>query len=335
VTELYTFTCGRCGSEATDFETCAAPGVTVWVQCPDCGQIHRAAVPGEYTGRKVRKGTQRKQDAIFRTFAEMRPTLTVRQIFYRLAVLGVVEKSARGYRQTQYQLKVLRRSGILPYGWIADNTRWQIRPTVYNGLESAMRTWHEAYRRDLWESQQAHVEIWVEKDAIAGVISPITRQYAVPLYVARGFSSMTFAHDAAEEIKEIDKPVYIYHFGDFDPSGVSAADSLRDELVLHGSDAHFESAAVTLAQVENLDLPTLRVNKKDPRARSWPYSFVCELEALPADVLRNLVRECIEQHIIWYHWDSARAAEKLERQTLGKMRQYFVQERNSGLRAEA
>ena len=34
---------------------------------------------------------------------------------------------------------------------------------------------------------------------------------------------MTFIYEAAEQIKDIGKQTYIYHLGDFDPSGVDAA----------------------------------------------------------------------------------------------------------------
>jgi len=316
-----------CGNES-GFETDAAPGVTVWVQCEHCGAIINGTIPGKYTGRKTRRATQKKQNAIFGVFATMKPRLTIRQIFYQLAVMGIVPKSQAGYRAAQYQLGRLRRLGTLPYGWIADNTRWQIRPTVYNGLSSAMEAWHVSYRRDLWESQSVHIEVWVEKDAIAGVVSPITRKYGVPLYVARGFSSITFVYDAVRELQEVRKPVYIYHFGDFDPSGVSAGKALRDELALHGMNAHFESVAVTLEQVERLQLPALHVNRKDPRAKTWPHSFVCELEALPPNVLRDTVENCITRHIDPWEWKGAIRAEELERQTLRRVLANFVQEQN-------
>lgn len=296
-----------------------------WVQCPNCSRLWQVTV-GPHVGRAKRAKTQRCQEAIFGVFATNKPQMTVRQVYYALAVRGIVPKTKAGYRQTCYQLGVLRRDGTMPYGWIADNTRWQIKPTTYTGVESAMQIWHDAYRRDMWESQNVHVEIWVEKDALAGVIAPVTRYYGVPLFVARGFSSMTFAYDAAEEIKEIDKPTYIYHFGDFDPSGINAAESLQAELWGHGASASFERIAITREQIDNMGLPTLPVNRKDPRAKTWNHPFVCELDALPVNVLRSLVRECIEAHIDKARWEHTKEAERLERQTLDAMHGYFVQE---------
>jgi len=326
----YTTECLRC-EEETSFKTDALDGVIVWYKCERCDKICLSRIPGEYTGRKVRECTQRKQNAILDAFlSEATPQQTVRQIYYNLAVRGIVPKTNAGYRSVQYQLKTLRRDGVLPYGWIADNTRWQIRPNVYTGIESALTTWHDAYRRDFWARQGVHVEVWVEKDALAGVVSSVTREYAVPLYVARGFSSITFAYDAAQDIARIDKPTFVYHFGDFDPSGVSAAESLQGELARHGAQAVFTRAAVTSKQVAELELPTLPVNKKDSRAKKWPYNYVCELDAIPAGTLRGMVRDCIERHIDPVEWENTQQAERLERATLATMKYNFVQEQNNG-----
>src|SRR5262249_50961498 len=79
------------------------------------------------------------------------------------------------------------------------------------------------YRRDLWAAMPVYVEVWCEKDALAGVLMEETETYDVPLMVARGYASLSFLHSAAMAISAKDKPAYIYHFGDYDPSGVDAA----------------------------------------------------------------------------------------------------------------
>jgi hypothetical protein len=79
-----------------------------------------------------------------------------------------------------------------------------------------------------------------------------------------------------------------------------------------------------------MGLPTLPVNRRDPRAKAWSFDFVAELEAYPAQQLRALVEDCIARHIDEYAWANTRQAEALERQTLEKAR-YFVQEQNRRL----
>jgi len=100
----------------------------------------------------------------------------------------------------------MRRAGELPYGWLADNTRWQRKPQTFDSVEDALNATARFYRKSLWTDAGAYVEIWLEKDALSGVILPITAQYDVPLMVARGYASLSFLHSAAEYIKRLDVP---------------------------------------------------------------------------------------------------------------------------------
>jgi hypothetical protein len=122
----------------------------------------------------------------------------------------------------QTDLVWLRRNGKLPYDWLADNTRWQRKPRSYNNISEALEQTAQFYRKNLWADADCYVEVWLEKDALAGVVFPVTAAFDVPLMVARGYASLSFLHSAAEYINSLDVPAYIYHFGDFDPSGVNA-----------------------------------------------------------------------------------------------------------------
>lgn len=68
----------------------------------------------------------------------MKP-MTVRQVFYQATVRDIVEKSEAGYNKVQTDLVQLRRAGILPYGWLADNTRWQRKPQTFDSVEQALQ----------------------------------------------------------------------------------------------------------------------------------------------------------------------------------------------------
>ena len=112
--------------------------------------------------------------------------MTVRQVFYQATVHGLVEKAETGYSKVQTDLTLMRRDGSLPYDWLADNTRWQRKPRTFNSVEDALRETAAFYRKSLWADADSYVEIWMEKDALAGVLYPITSMYDVPLMVARG-----------------------------------------------------------------------------------------------------------------------------------------------------
>jgi hypothetical protein len=121
----------------------------------------------------------------------------------------------------------LRREGKMPYSHIADMTRWMRKPRTFNSPEDAIWEWASTYRRSLWHDNEDYVEIWCEKDALAGVIMPVTSEYDVPLMVSRGYASETFAYSAIESRENSTQDYYVYYLGDFDRSGRDGAESLR------------------------------------------------------------------------------------------------------------
>lgn len=164
-----------------------------------------------------------------------------------------------------------------------------------------------------------YVEVWCEKDALAGVIYEETKTYDVPLMVARGYASLTFLHSAAEAIKANGKPAHIYHLGDLDPSGQDAARDIEAKLRRYapGAEIHFERVAVTRKQADDWNLPTRPTKQTDTRAKKFDGTSV-ELDAIPARQLRALVRECIERHVDKQQLEILRIAEASEREMLVK-----------------
>ena len=132
-----------------------------------------------------------------------------------------------------------------------------------------------------------YVEVWCEKDALAGVLMEETKVYDVPLMVASGYSSISFLHSAAMAIEAKGKPAYIYHFGDLDPSGVDAARDIEAKLRRYapGAEIHFERPAVTREQVEQWNLPTRPTKQTDTRAKKFGSATSVELDAIPAGKL--------------------------------------------------
>jgi hypothetical protein len=243
---------------------------------------------------------------------------TVRQVFYALTVRGKILKIEQEYHRTVVRLLVdMREEGKVPFDWIADNTRWQRKPSSFIGIEHALDSFAQSYRRNLWASSPVYVEVWVEKDALAGVLYEETKVYDVPLMTSRGYSSLSFVHAAAQTIKAIGKPAHIYHFGDLDPSGQDAARDIEAKLRRYAPDTkiHFTRVAVTREQAERWNLPTRPTKMTDTRAKKWVGDSV-ELDAIPAAQLRTLCRECIEQHVDKQQLEILRAAEKSEREML-------------------
>ena len=272
--------------------------------------------------RTTKLGMEARFEALKRIVREVRPC-SVRQVYYQATVHGVVEKTEAGYDKVQRGLVDLRRSGEIPYRYITDNTRWQIKPTTYNSVQDALEETARLYRRAVWSDVDTYVECWLEKDALAGVVHPITNKYDVPLMVARGFSSLSFLHSAASDIADLDKPAFIYHLGDHDPSGICAAEKIEQTLREFAPDAeiHFERLAVLPEQIRDWNLPTRPTKKSDSRAKTFKGDSV-ELDAVHPDMLRQIVQEAIEQHLPEHQLDTLQVAEESERQIL----QMFAQD---------
>jgi hypothetical protein len=265
--------------------------------------------------RRTKAAVTSVRDTIRELLEESHPQ-TVRQVFYALTVKGAVAKREGEYKQTVIRLLVdMREAGVIPFDWIADNTRWMRKPSSFTGIEACLNACAESYRRNLWTSTPVYVEVWCEKDAMAGVLMEETEVYDVPLMVAKGYSSISFLHSAAMAIKAKGKPAYIYHFGDLDPSGVDAARDIDVKLRRYAPDAeiHFERPAVTRAQVEEWNLPTRPTKQTDTRAKKFGSATSVELDAIPAAKLRTLVRECIERHVDQHQLSILKAAEESER----------------------
>jgi hypothetical protein len=226
--------------------------------------------------------------------------MTVRQVFYQATVKGIVKKTEAGYTSlVQPDLTLLRRTGKLPYDWLVDNSRTVHRSYTFDSVAEALEDAARTYLKSLWTNMPVRVQVWLEKDALAGVIEPVTRQYDVPLFVARGYASLSFLHDAAEDINDLDVPVYIFHLGDYDPSGVNAGEAIDRTLREMAPDAeiHFERIAVTQEQIRDWDLPTRPTKTEDTRAAKFGEAESVELDAIDPQRLRDLVQEAIERHM--------------------------------------
>jgi hypothetical protein len=147
--------------------------------------------------------------------------ISVRGAFYRAVSAGMYpDTGEKHYRQASAIILKLRRAGLVPYSWIADSTRIRRKPSSWSGLADFGETVRSAYRKDFWASQRAYIEVFVEKDAMAGVLGPVTDEYDIYLNVVRGNASETFLWNCAEQLKEIEKPIFIFYFGDHDPNGL-------------------------------------------------------------------------------------------------------------------
>lgn len=266
--------------------------------------------------RSTKVEVETRRARLFEIVNEMKP-MTVRQVFYQATVRSFIDKTEAGYAKVQTDLVHMRRSGEMPYDWLADGTRWQRKPRTYSSVEAALEQTAKFYRKALWDDLDCYAEVWLEKDALAGVIYPITAEYDAPLMVARGYASLSFLHESAAYIADLEKPAFIYHLGDFDPSGVNAGEKIEETLraMAPKAEIYFERLAVTEEQIKVWELPTRPTKATDTRSKAFGDISV-ELDAIPPDRMRRLVRAALEVHLPERELHALKVAEASERQAL-------------------
>ena len=273
--------------------------------------------------RRRSRRTKAEMDAIRSAMFEALETdhpMTVRQVFYRMVSDQVIEKTEAEYNTVCRLLATMRRTGDVPFDWLADATRWMRKPTTHSSMERMLHRTVQTYRRAIWDEQDAYVEIWLEKDALAGVLYDVTWEWDVPLMVTRGYPSLSFLYSAAEAIAAQDKPCFLYYFGDHDPSGVDIPRKVEADLREFAPDAeiHFRRVAVLPIQIMAWKLPTRPTKKSDTRSKGFEGKSV-ELDAIPSHKLRNLVLGCVTKHIDQEVYQRTLEAEEAERESLRMM----------------
>jgi hypothetical protein len=126
-----------------------------------------------------------------REIVERDQPMTVRQVFFQAVVHGIVGKAETEYDKVQDLLTDLRRSGEIPYEWVIDEGRYARQPYTVEGISQALNDTRRDYRKDPWQETDEYVQIWVEKNALVGVIEPVTREYDVPLSATARSASCT------------------------------------------------------------------------------------------------------------------------------------------------
>ena len=271
--------------------------------------------------RRTKAATQGFRDALY-AIAEEQPPMTVRQVYYQALVRSLVPKTDKGYWDVQRHLCEMPKNDTMPPDWIVDGPRGVSQVQTFSGIDDALNHWVESYWRNLWLDHEHLVLISVEKDALASVIEPVTSKYTVPLIVCRGFSSLGLLNEVAKPIRQTGKPTFIYHLGDYDPSGIIVSTAMENDLRSEYPDVKLtvKRIAVTPQQIKRWRLPT-RPTKRDgnTHAKSFDSDHSVELDAIAPQRLRDLVEEAINRHLSKEEFDRLSEIEKREREQIKQL----------------
>lgn len=245
--------------------------------------------------------------------------ISVRHLFYRLVSTGYIEKTEKAYKLLCRHLANWRRKRFVPWDAFVDNLRWHLGRPTYDSVEAALLNAIGTYRRNTWGNADVFLELWCEKDAIAGVLNEVADPFGVRVFPCRGFASLSSLYGAAENFeaqRRAGKRCLVYFFGDHDPSGLyidrKAQETLRDDFSV---DVVFERVAVLPEQIEQFKLPTRPTKQTDSRAASFDGESV-EIDAMPMAELRRLAESCITRHLPRDEWERLKMIEEQERESL-------------------
>src|SRR3712207_2723223 len=212
---------------------------------------------------------------------------------------GFIPKDDRAYDLVQRTNLRMRRNGLLPWRWITDSSRRVWGHARYGDMKSYGEHVAANYRKDYWLDSPVNVEVWCEKDSMQGVIAPVVlSEFGLELHVSKGQASASYLYEAAESIKEDGRPTVVYILSDFDPAGFRIAEKVESGLREHIGDEEQELTckriAISYEQVLRHNLITREVKKTDSGAEEFMALYgdmSCELEAMPANTLRGVLRE--------------------------------------------
>ena len=225
--------------------------------------------------------------------------LTLRQLYYQFVSKDWIANKDTEYKRLGNIISDARLAGLLDWDYIVDRTRNLRTLAHWSAPSSVLDSAAWGYRTDRWAHQPNMVEVWIEKDALVGVIAGACNALDVPFFSCRGYTSQSELWGAARRIigyTDNDQDVTILHLGDHDPSGIDMTRDIADRLALFGAKATVERIALNMDQIRRYDPPPNPAKLTDARAEGYINthgSSSWELDALDPSTLDALVRSHI------------------------------------------
>lgn len=235
-------------------------------------------------------------NGIISDYQSMGYSLTLRQVYYQLVARDVIPNNERSYKNLGNLISDGRMSGLIDWQAIEDRTRNLKKNSHWSSPGSIIHSAARSFAYDKWEDQENYVEVWVEKDALVGIVGQVCEELDIPYFSCRGYVSQSEMWAAAQRLEGFagQKYIHIIHLGDHDPSGRDMSRDIVDRLELFGVSIQFERIALNYDQIEEYGPPPNPTKLSDSRASGYisEFGYECwELDALRPDVIDSLIRD--------------------------------------------
>jgi hypothetical protein len=252
--------------------------------------------------------------------------LTLRQLYYQLVSRDIIANKTSEYSKLGTLLVKGRMAGVVDWEAIEDRIRVPYKPSEWEDPAELIDACIQQYRKNRLENQDVYIELWVEKDALSGVLKRITSHYGINLMVNRGYSSCTAMHDSFERMLDAEgegKNVVVLYLGDHDPSGLDMIRDIRDRLEEFGVSPKVVPIGLTMEQIKQFNPPPNPAKITDPRAKDYIKAHGAvswEVDALNPDTLHKLVKENVEDRIDMTLFDEVIESEEEDKERLKQVR---------------
>lgn len=284
----------------------------------------------KYVSRKFSPGILALIDqanAIITAFTAQGYKLTLRQLYYQFVGKALIENTVQSYKRLGSAINDARLAGLIDWNAIEDRTRETQSVNTWSEPGDIVEACAQQFKIDLWENQEFRPEVWIEKEALAGVFERVCREMRVSYLSCRGYTSQSEMWSSAQRINDIlstGQKMVILHFGDHDPSGIDMSRDIRDRLKLLGAEAsgdefEFRRLALNMDQVKKHRLPPNPAKATDARFESYQNEFGSEsweLDALNPSMLSDMARKEIESLIDFTRWEQKQEEEEKYREQL-------------------
>jgi hypothetical protein len=271
--------------------------------------------------------TVEQAETICADYARQGYDLTLRQLYYQFVARDLIPNTQQSYKNLGSIINRARLAGLLDWNYIVDRTRNLRGVSHWTTPASVINSAAYGFRLDKWADQPTRVEIWVEKEALAGVVERVGTERDVDYFSCRGYVSQSELWGAGQRLKTAilaDQNVVILHLGDHDPSGVDMTRDITDRLtqfIGYRAERRLEvrRIALNMDQVQRYNPPPNPAKLTDSRAtgyiaehghESW------ELDALDPATLSALITSHIDDIVDHDLYEAQQAAEAEHRQLL-------------------
>lgn len=250
--------------------------------------------------------------------------LTLRQLYYQFVARDLLANTVRNYKRLGSVVNDARLAGLVDWDAIEDRTRGLESLSHWRDPAEIVDVCAEQFRLDKWATQDYRLEVWIEKEALAGVFAGVCRKLDVPYLSCRGYTSQSEMWRGARRLLAFHKAVrrqkvVVLHFGDHDPSGIDMSRDIEDRMNVFGCPIHFVRLALNRDQVDEYGPPPNPAKETDSRFESYRREHgdeSWELDALEPKVLVALVENNVKKYRDLARWNQAVELEQQYREEL-------------------